>query len=262
MVDLSTFYWLLLFMSESSPHASPLFPPTRWTLLQKLREGSEQESRSALETLCRAYWYPLYAVARRKGMNEQDAQDATQGFFLQLLTRDALLSADQTRGKLRSLLLGSFDNFLKEQWRSAMRQKRGGGAEHIPWPDLAQAELRYMQTEASCGNDVETLYNRDWARSVLERSLNALRHSQLQRGQETRFEALCVFLTQSDPDHDMASAATAINMNAEAFRVALHRLRQQYRAKIEAELALTLDTDDPAEIRNEMTELFKAFESV
>jgi RNA polymerase sigma-70 factor (ECF subfamily) len=248
-------------MSEPSSNVSPLFPPTRWTLLQKMREGSEQESRGALETLCRAYWYPLYAVARRKSLNEQDAQDATQGFFLQLLTRDALQNADQTRGKLRSLLLGAFDNFIIEQWRSTTRQKRGGGAEHIPWPDLQEAEYRYLQTDHTAVNDVETLYNREWARSVLERSLQALRQSQIQQGQVQRFEVLSLFLTQADPGLDMAAASAALSLSVEACRMALHRLRQQYRAKIEEELALTLDTNDPAEIRQEMTDLLRAFVS-
>jgi DNA-directed RNA polymerase specialized sigma24 family protein len=247
-------------MAAAFSDASPQFPLTRWTLLQQLREGSELESHSAMETLCRAYWYPLYAVARRKEMAEPDAQDATQGFFLQLLTRESLLAVEPSRGKLRVLLLAAFDNFLKEQWRMAQRQKRGGGVEHIPWVDLEAAEQRYLQSGLTVGGDIETLYNQEWARSVLERSFTALRESQRSRGHEQRFEAMSVFLTEAEPEVDMATVAARLQMSVETFRVALYRLRQQYRMKIEEELSLTLDTEDPAVIRQEMMELFRAFE--
>jgi DNA-directed RNA polymerase specialized sigma24 family protein len=247
-------------MSESSSSPSPLFPQTRWTLLQQLREGSTVESKNAMEKLCRAYWYPLYAVARRKGMSEEDAQDATQGFFMQLLRRESLHSADQSRGKLRTLLLASFDNFMKEQWRAAQRQKRAGSAEHVPWVDLEEAESRYLQTAELCSSDIETFYNREWARFVLERSMAALRASYIEKGQADRFDVLAVFLTQADPAEEMSAAAIRLGISYETFRVALHRIRQQYRDKIEQELALTLDTDDPGDIKQELRELFKAFE--
>lgn len=41
------------------------FAPTRWTVVLRAQDKTSPELGAALETLCRAYWYPLYAYVRR-----------------------------------------------------------------------------------------------------------------------------------------------------------------------------------------------------
>ena len=62
-------------------------------------------SKEALAELCKLYWYPLYGHIRRYGFSAHDAQDLTQGFFVDLLEHKALARADQQKGKFRSFLL-------------------------------------------------------------------------------------------------------------------------------------------------------------
>lgn len=90
--------------------------------------GAEPGSTEALELLCRAYWFPLYAFARREGNGPEEAQDLTQEFFSRLLAKNYLHTADPNRGRFRSFLLISFKHMMANEWRAAARLKRGGEA--------------------------------------------------------------------------------------------------------------------------------------
>jgi RNA polymerase sigma-70 factor (ECF subfamily) len=62
-------------MSSELPSSvgQPSFPNTRWSVVLAATRRASPESASALETLCRAYWYPLYAYVRRAGQSPHDA---------------------------------------------------------------------------------------------------------------------------------------------------------------------------------------------
>jgi DNA-directed RNA polymerase specialized sigma24 family protein len=240
------------------PNSSP-FPATRWTLLQALREGTEEDVQQALQQLCHAYWTPLYVVARGDGLNEADAKDMVQGFFELLLENESLQTAEQSRGMLRSFLLNSFRNFRRNVWREQKTLKRGGNFQILSCSAIVDDELCFLQI-ADKTADIETLYNREWARQILLRSLESLRLEHLQKGTVERFDLMVVFLTQVEDENTYAVAAEKIGISYNAFRQNLYRLRRSYREKIEDELAVTLGTRDPAVIRYEMMELFKAFE--
>lgn len=245
------------------PEATPpcLFPSTRWTLLKCLRGESAEEARAALDTLCRAYWQPLYCVARQKGLSRHDAQDAVQGFFECLIRRETFATADEAAGKLRQLLLAAFDNFCGQQWQKANRQKRGAGALHVELGealDCDSAEKKFLRSNSATAS-MEVLYNREWANAVLERSLNALRADYERRGWQQRYEMLVGPLLQSEDATSLEQLAASHGVTSGSLRVTLHRMRGHYRNQIERELSATLDSDDPAIIRQEMAELFKAF---
>jgi RNA polymerase sigma-70 factor (ECF subfamily) len=149
-----------------------LFPPTRWTLVERVRAGAGREAQDALEILCRAYWQPLYCVARGRGFAEADAKDAVQGFFECLLRRETFGTAEESAGRLRNFLLGAFGHYCVQQWRKAACQKRGGTREHVSLDDVerpADLERKFLH---SAGQDLtpEVLYKREWATAVLERS--------------------------------------------------------------------------------------------
>ncbi len=109
-----------------------------------IRAGNEADSKavSALEQLCRTYWYPLYAYLRRQGREPEEAQDLTQEFFSRLLARGSLRDVSREKGRFRSFLLASMNHFLADKWDHTHRQKRGGGTTVIPL-DALEAEERY-----------------------------------------------------------------------------------------------------------------------
>ena len=92
------------------------FTTTHWSVVVTAGKRDLPEAAEALEKLCRAYWYPLYAYARRQGNSPEDAEDLTQQFFSRLLEKNYLAKADRDRGKFRTFLLGSMKNFLVNEW--------------------------------------------------------------------------------------------------------------------------------------------------
>ena len=95
----------------------PDFNPTKWSLIAAVRLGEQPRAGQALEALCQAYWYPLYAYVRRLGHSREDAADLTQGFFVHLMDQNLFASANPERGRLRNLLLTSIKRFLRDDCR-------------------------------------------------------------------------------------------------------------------------------------------------
>src|SRR3989442_778815 len=125
--------------SRALPQA---FPHTRWSVVLAATQDPSPESAAALETICRAYWYPLYAYVRRCGQSAPDAQDLTQEFFCRLLQKRWLDTADREKGRLRTFLIVAMKKFMAKEWRRLSAKRRGGGQAHVPM-DTALAESRY-----------------------------------------------------------------------------------------------------------------------
>jgi RNA polymerase sigma-70 factor (ECF subfamily) len=78
-----------------------IFATTNWSLVLRAGKGDGQRAAEALEQLCRIYWYPLYAHARRRGNTPADAEDLTQGFFLSFLSRGDLAGLAPEKARFR-----------------------------------------------------------------------------------------------------------------------------------------------------------------
>ena len=101
--------------TAASTQTTPrLFPPTRWSVVLAATQTASPESAAALEAICRAYWYPLYAFVRRSGHSPHDAQDLTQEFFCRLLAQRWLAEADPAKGKLRTFLIVALKHFMSK----------------------------------------------------------------------------------------------------------------------------------------------------
>src|SRR5579862_7627711 len=109
----------------ASGHAP--FANTHWSVVLSAADKQHPRAVQSLESLCRAYWHPLYSFARRQGASAHDAQDLTQEFFARLLEKDYLASVDKSKGRFRSFLLAAFKHFLSNERDKARAQKRGSG---------------------------------------------------------------------------------------------------------------------------------------
>src|ERR1700745_422911 len=108
------------------------FQTTHWTVVLQAGNGESDESaRKALAAFCEAYWAPLYTFLRRRGYSPTDAQDMVQGFFEHLFHHNTLSRADQEKGRLRTFLLGSLQNFLFNEYDRTRALKRGGGRQIV-----------------------------------------------------------------------------------------------------------------------------------
>jgi len=215
-----------------------VFVTTRWTVVLSAQDKDAPQSSEALESLCRIYWRPLYAYARRLGHAPADAQDLTQEFFARLLEKQWLAAADREKGRFRTFLLVALKRFLANEWDRAHRQKRGGYATHLPL-DTAVAEARYL-TDLAKKLPADRVYERRWALTLLEQTMNRLRAEFSQAGKAAEFERLKVFLTADKSAIACADVARELGMSEGAARVAAHRLRRRFREVFREEVAHTV----------------------
>jgi len=215
-------------------------------------QGGSQQAEVALEELCRTYWYPLYAFARRQGHSREDAEDLTQGFFARLLEKNYLEGVTSEKGKFRAFLLVALKRYMANEWDRANRLKRGGGIAplSLDWQD---AETRY-QIDPADNLSPDKLYDRAWAVVVLERVITRLRSEH--DGKAGSYEQLKSFLMVGTSEIPYARAAAELKLTEGAVRVAVHRLRRRYRELLRAEIAQTLA--NPAQADEEMQALFCA----
>jgi RNA polymerase sigma factor (sigma-70 family) len=233
------------------------FATTRWS--QVIAAGAEQtrDSRDALARLCELYWYPLYAYVRRWGYDADQAQDLTQEFFSRLLEKHYLKAADPARGRFRSFLLASLKHFLSNERDRANAVKRGGRATVIPL-EFENAEGRYSR-EPPDHETPETVYERRWALTLLERTVARLRSEFEAAGKEAVFTRLEGHLTGEQETLPYADLGAALGMSEGAVKVAVHRLRRRFGALLREEIAETVG--DPAQVDDEIRDLFRALKS-
>jgi RNA polymerase sigma factor (sigma-70 family) len=215
--------------SEDAETRGGLFATTHWSVVLEAGQPGSPQSAEALEKLCGVYWYPLYVYARRRGCGPEDAQDLTQQFFARFLEKGSFSLADPARGRFRTFLLKSFQHFLADDWKRAHRAKRGGGRVELPF-DSDTAEGRYT-VELVETMTPERAFEERWAMTLLEQVLSRMREDYGRVGKARLFEALQDFLWGPDGSVSYAALANDLAMTEGAIRVAVHRLREQYRAK-------------------------------
>jgi RNA polymerase sigma-70 factor (ECF subfamily) len=225
------------------------FATTHWSLVAAATPGeaSETRARQALEELCRAYWYPLYAFVRSRGYPPDEARDLTQSFFARIIETGGFASADPVRGRFRSYLLGALKHFLANEWHRGRTRKRGGRVRFIEW-DALDPEARYAGARKP-SDDPEHLFDREWALETVNGALLALRQEMEGAGKVEQFDALKASLTGED-EPPRAETAARLRMTEGAVKVAVHRLRQRYRTLLRAAVAETVGNE--ADLDDEM----------
>lgn len=156
------------------------FPLTRWSVLDAARSADPTQRVWAMDTLCAAYWKPVYKYVRlRWNRPADDAQDLTQGFFVQLIERGLLEKYDPAKSRLRTYLRLCADSFVMNEDKAAKRQKRGG--------NMAHAALDFSSAEEELGGaamdpaaipspeSLEEFFEKEWIRGLFELAVEDLR---------------------------------------------------------------------------------------
>jgi RNA polymerase sigma factor (sigma-70 family) len=241
---------MFLMDRTTSSEAPQAFPPTRWSVVLAAKQPESPESAVALETLCRSYWYPLYAFVRRRGCAPHDAEDLVQEFFRRLLEKRWLAPVAPEKGRLRTFLIVAMKRLMAQEWRRASAQRRGSGQPPLPL-DTQSAESRYAIEETAQFAE-EAVFDREWALTVIDLSLNRLREEFAAAGNPDRFEALKGCLTAARGTIDYASVAERLGTDEVTARVAVHRFRKRFREVFRNQILQTLPdgSDLDAEIRH------------
>jgi RNA polymerase sigma factor (sigma-70 family) len=232
-----------------------VFATTQWTVVLTAGRRSTPQSDRALEELCRAYWFPLYAYVRRRGHTKEDAEDLTQAFFAGFLKKNYLEKLSAERGRFRAFLLASLKHFLANEWDKSQRQKRGGGVAPLSL-DWQTADTQF-QIAATNEPSPDLAFDREWAVTLLAKVIERLEAESGAGGRSRQFAELKIFLTAGKGELSHADAARKLGVDETAVRVAVHRLRKRYRQLLRDEIAQTLS--DPAMVDEEIRALFGAF---
>ncbi len=233
------------------------FPTTQWSRVARAVEPAGVDARAAMEELCSAYWYPLYAFIRRMGQNEVDALDLTQEYFARLLQKPVLSAADPDRGRFRAFLKADCRFFLRDCHDRDQARKRGGG--HAPISiDACAAAARYG-VERADSLTPERLFDRAWGLALLALALDRVANEYETSGRGAIFEGLQSTLTGSRSG-SYSDIASQLGLSESAVQQAAHRLRKRYKQALRDEIGATLDDPTDEAVDSEIRELFDALE--
>jgi len=239
--------------------AASRFPTTHWSCIAAAGGADSALARDALAELCRAYWYPLYALVRRLGHDPEAALDLTQGYFARLLEKDVLAAADRGKGRFRAFLRTDCGFFLADRRDHDRRQKRGGTATPVSI-DARDAEGRY-RVEPADDLTPERLFDRAWALTMLDRVLEQLAAEYSAANRGPQFERLHVVLTEGAGSVPYATLAAQLGTTEAAVQQAVRRLRKRYREVLCEQIAAPLDEPSEAAIDDEVRDLFASLGS-
>ena len=223
------------------------FVTTHWSVVlhaHPARAGAK--GGDALAELCRTYWRPIFAFICRRGYPTNDAQDLTQDFFVVVLEGNLLKLADPSRGRFRSLLLKSLQNFLADAAEKRGAAKRGGKFDFISWDDwMAEAPSQLCVPRRTVENlPPEKIFDMRWAATIVERALRRLREECEARGRRRLFDLISCYLTADRADISYADIAQKLNVPETQVKRLLYRLRQRYRDLLRDEVAQTVESPE------------------
>src|SRR5262249_33857451 len=243
--------------SSSEPDSprtlSSQFTTTHWTVVLSAGQHSSPAAQLAMEQLCRAYWYPLYAHVRRRGHDHHNAEDLTQEFFARLLDQQWLNSVAPQKGRFRTFLLAALDHFLANEWRRGQALKRGGGQVIVSLEETHSGEERFAREPASEGAPARA-FDKLWATTVLDQAMTRLQRELSERGKSAHFEDWKVFLSREATAQDCQASGQRLGMSAGAVTVAVHRFRERYGDFLRETVAQTVSS--PSEVDEELRYLF------
>ena len=237
--------------SQAETGGSPVFATTHWSVVLAAGHDSAPGAAEAMETLCRAYWYPLYCFVRRQGHSPADTEDLTQGFLAHILERRALRKVSPAHGRFRSFLLAALKFFLADQWDREQARKRGGGCAIVSL-DEEGAEDRY-QRECSDALNPEKLYERRWVMAVLDWAFVRLREEFTAEGKANLYEELRRLQDDAADAAPYAVVAARLGMPVNTLKSHVHRFRHRYRELLCEEVAQTVAA--PADVAEEIRHL-------
>jgi len=213
------------------------------------------EAEAALQNLCIAYWYPLYAYLRKCGHAPHLAEDLTQEFFAsRIITKRIFKGMQPGAGRFRSWLLTSLQNMVKNEWEKAQAAKRGGTHPHFSL-DFESAEHRYV-AEPAHDLTPEKLYDRSCALRLLELAMDQLREQYRRQGKANWFEELKCFLPGGHGGRSYAEVAARVGKSEDALKMAVSRFKREYGQSLKAEVERIVD--GPGAVKDELHHLLGA----
>lgn len=163
------------------------FLTTHWSLIDEIKEGADQDQ-SLIGSLLGRNWKPVYCYLRRKGYDNDQAKDLTQGFFHEVvLNRDLVQRAEQSKGRFRTFLLHALNHYVINVKRKQTVQTRIPKDRMVPLDAVDPSVLAQTLSEAS----PEDSYNYTWLSALLDQTLSELRVECRNEGLYLHWQVFC-----------------------------------------------------------------------
>jgi len=148
------------------------FLTTEWSVIELIRDGCKPASEALINDWLKRYWKPVYCYLRRKGYNNEQAKDLTQGFFQEVVLGRSLIDhAEQSRGRFRTFLLTALQQYVAGVHRKQCAQKRMPKGHLKGLDELELGE----QLEAPAQFSPEESFHYAWAAQLLDDILDDVR---------------------------------------------------------------------------------------
>jgi RNA polymerase sigma-70 factor (ECF subfamily) len=164
------------------------FLTTHWSLIQEVGSSDEEENQALVGLLLNRYWKPVYCYLRRKGHNNEQAKDLTQGFFHEVVLGQHLIQkADAAKGRFRSLLLIALDRYLADVRERETAQKRGPKGQFVSIDVVELPEI----PQSIAGSAPERTFNYAWVSALLEQVLQEVERKCREDGKDVHWDIFC-----------------------------------------------------------------------
>jgi len=235
--------------------AAAAFLTTHWSLIDGIRSG-EDENSALIGLLLETYWKPVYCYLRRKGCDNEQAKDLTQGFFHEVvLNRNLTQRAEQCKGRFRSFLLHALNQYVIDQKREDSAKKRTGG-KRVPL-DISDPPVL---PQTICESRPEDSFNYAWKTALLDRVLAQVEADCLEQAMETHWKVFQdkvvepILENVETPSLSEICARHAIEDEAKASNMIV-TVKRRFQAALKEHVRNTVTSDD--EIDDELREILR-----
>jgi RNA polymerase sigma factor (sigma-70 family) len=141
------------------------FIPTRATLIDRLKNWQDQAS---WQDFFDTYWKLIYGLARKFGLNEEDAQDVVQETMVSVANHMPNFKYDPK--------LGSFKSWLRTliRWRISDHVRKRGQAITVPLHiDTQTGDDSFAMKELpdKTSQTIDELYEQEWQKNLLDAAI-------------------------------------------------------------------------------------------
>jgi DNA-directed RNA polymerase specialized sigma24 family protein len=230
------------------------FPPTRHSVIERLRDGDPGRRRAAFSDVVEAYWRPVYKHLRATWrLSPEDAQDVTQAFFADAFEKAWLEKYEPGKARFRTFVRVCVDRFAMNARQASARVKRGGQVQLLSL-DFHDAEQEVRMQEPGVPADAEEFFRQEFVRALFARAVDAIRLELLAEGRSEYF-ALFERYDLDPPDSvSYAQLAGEFGLTESQVTNRLALVRRAFRARALDTLRGICVSDE--EFRREARDLF------
>lgn len=234
------------------------FLTTHWSMIGDIK-SSDERHRALIGLLLERYWKPAYFYLRRKGYDNEEAKDLTQGFFYEVvLNRKLVQRADQAKGRFRSFLLHALDQYLIDQRHKQHAHKRIPSERLVSLDMIDPSSLPATISESS----PEDSYHYGWMSTLLDHILSQVETKCREQGLDVHWHVFYARVAQPilENTHAPALAEVCAKYNIPNQKTASNMIitvKRCFQASLIECVRNTVSSED--DIQEELEEIMRFF---